>query len=127
MKRTAPIFIVLFLLGTVFCSPGQQTNEQTSEQSNEHLLYGNPGGRGQLLIKNHYVISHDNEYKVPVWVAVHLTTENLQGDAERSSSYFKADPDLLPGRGPNLKTIVVVDLTAAIWLKRMHSNAAWKL
>lgn len=103
IKRTTPIFIALFLLGSVSCLPGQQTDEQTSEQPNEHLLYGNPGGRGQLLIKNYYVISHDNEYKVPVWVAVHITTENLMGDAERSSSYFKADPDLLPDQRAELE------------------------
>jgi len=48
-----------------------------------------------------YALSHNSEYKVPVWVAYHLTKEKMQGSIERSND-FRADPELEAGERAEL-------------------------
>ena len=64
----------------------------------EHLRYGNPGGKGTLLIKTYYVISHLDEFRIPDWTAYHLTPEYLEGTEDRDNYSFRADPDLPKGK-----------------------------
>lgn len=70
-------------------------------EGNIHTRFGYPGGDGTLLVKDHYVISHRNDLKVPEWVAYHLSRENLQGIARRTND-FRPDPELPAGERSEL-------------------------
>jgi DNA/RNA endonuclease G (NUC1) len=62
---------------------------------NEHVKWGYPGGTCVFLVREHYVVCHDGDKRIPEWVTYHLTTENLEGDLARTDN-FRADPDLVP-------------------------------
>lgn len=64
-------------------------------RGNDNLRWGYPGGRGTVLVKQHFVILYDGKYKVPTWVTYHLTSNDLQGDEPRTNN-FRADPMLPP-------------------------------
>ncbi len=63
----------------------------------EHIKYGVPSTSPVLLCRLGYVLSHDGDKKVPVWVAYHLTKEHMAGTHTRSND-FRPDPDLEPGQ-----------------------------
>ncbi len=66
-----------------------------------HLRFGNPGAAAvpeqqrRLLRKEHFVIQHHGGWKVPLWVAYHLTHENLEGTTGRTDD-FRLDAELAP-------------------------------
>ena len=62
---------------------------------NEHVKWGYPGGTCVFLVREHYVVCHDGDKRIPEWVTYHLTAENLTGDVARTDN-FRADPDLVP-------------------------------
>lgn len=70
-------------------------------EDNVHLKFGNPGGKGTLLLKEYFVISHHNDWKIPVWVAYHLSRQNLRGNARRTND-FRPDPELPVGQRAEL-------------------------
>jgi len=63
----------------------------------EYSKYGVPGNDGDLLCRKGHLISHDDYYKPPIWVAEHLTSQKASGTLKRKDS-FKADPDLQVGK-----------------------------
>lgn len=65
------------------------------------LPFGNPGGPGQLLPKEYYTILHHSSGKIPIWVAYHLTRQNLEGTAGRTDD-ARRDPALSPGKRAEL-------------------------
>ncbi|MFH1648462.1 MAG: DNA/RNA non-specific endonuclease [Patescibacteria group bacterium] len=73
------------------------------EDCQEHAKYGVPSSDPVLLCREVYLLSHSSEYKVPVWVAYHLTSEYLSGTAKRSSEKFRPDSDLPKGERAELK------------------------
>ena len=68
---------------------------------NGNVKFGYPGGKGTLLVKDYYVILHDDVNKEPEWVTYHLTKEDLTGTAARTDD-FRADPALPAGRRAEL-------------------------
>lgn len=72
------------------------------EDCAEHAKYGVPSKDPVLLCREAYLLSHDANYKVPTWVAYHLTSGHLKGATKRSNK-FVADPDLPKGQRAELK------------------------
>lgn len=68
---------------------------------NEHVRWGYPGGDCTLLVKEHYVICHDDTNRVADWVTYRLNRENLQGDVSRTDN-FRPDPELTSGERAEL-------------------------
>jgi len=66
-------------------------------RGNDNVGWGYPGGRGVVLVKEHFVILHDNERRQPTWVAYHLTSADLEGQQPRTGN-FRADPALPVGQ-----------------------------
>jgi endonuclease G len=91
------VFLSLFLVcyGVVFAGP--------IEDCQEHAKYGVPSHDPILLCREAYLLSHSYEYKIPVWVVYHLTSEYLSGKAKRASERFRADPDLPEGERAEVK------------------------
>ncbi|KAJ2846361.1 nuclease [Coemansia brasiliensis] len=58
------------------------------------LKYGNPGPISDLLVRSRYTASYNRALRNPNWVAEHLTRENLNGTADRTSADFKEDPEI---------------------------------
>lgn len=82
--------------------PAPQPDELPEELiGNEHVRWGYPGGDCTLLVKEHYVICHDDVNRVADWVAYRLTRENLEGDVARTDD-FRPDPELSPGERSEL-------------------------
>jgi len=65
---------------------------------NEHLKYGCPSCNGSTLYRTGYVLCHDNQKKVPLWVIYHLTKDELNGPEKRKNYKFLPDPDLPVGQ-----------------------------
>jgi endonuclease G len=70
-------------------------------RGNANVRWGYPGGHGAILIKQHFVILHDNHNKLPIWVTYHLTREDLQGTQGRTQD-FRPDPTLPAGQRSEL-------------------------
>jgi len=49
-----------------------------------------------VLVTEYFVTCHQDEYRIPEWVAYRLTADDMTGEAERSDD-FRADPDLPEG------------------------------
>ncbi len=65
-----------------------------SEIHSEHLLYGLPAGTPQtndLLMRDIYALSSNDDTKFADWVAYRLTLETISGDTQTTRNY-KADP-----------------------------------
>jgi len=58
-----------------------------------HLFWGIVGDTGTVLDKECFIINHNDEGKIPAWVAYYLSVENLAGSAERTDD-FRPDPEL---------------------------------
>jgi endonuclease G len=64
----------------------------------EHLKLGKPERKEQLLSRKGFVVLHDNQRKIPLWAAYHLTPDYLKNPRPRlPASAFAADRDLLEG------------------------------
>jgi endonuclease G len=74
--------------------------ERLSDNSN--LLYGIISIKGTVLDKGYFVINHNNEWKIPYWVAYYLSKTNLQGSAARTDD-FRPDPELPAGSRAELE------------------------
>jgi endonuclease G len=51
---------------------------------------------GTVLDKGFFVVNHNDNWKIPFWVAYYLSTANLQGNQTRTDD-FRADPQLALG------------------------------
>ncbi len=47
----------------------------------------------QILVRTSYIVSYNKEWRIPNWVAWHLTADHVDGDAPRRNS-FREDPDV---------------------------------
>lgn len=61
-----------------------------------HLLYGIASNKGTILDKEYFVINHNDDWKIPYWVAYYLSLSNLQGNTGRTND-FRPDPQLATG------------------------------
>ncbi len=66
------ILIIFFLSISIFAQP---SNYGTENQTlyDEHIKYGQPDN-DSLLIRNAYVLNYSTEYRIPNWVAYHITS-----------------------------------------------------
>lgn len=67
-----------------------------------NLLYGIESARGTVLDKEYFVINHNNDWKIPYWVAYYLSSSNLQGNQSRTND-FRSDPQLPVGSRAELE------------------------
>jgi len=88
--RFLPILVSLFLLQLPLFAQG------------DHLKFGNPGGHGQILDKEFFVICHDNTLKIPQWVGYHLKGVDAKITGPRVED-FRADEQLDPTERSELK------------------------
>ncbi len=100
MKKYTIVLLFSFLLFT--STPNTPVDADDLAGCEEHVKYGAPSQNPVLLCRLGYVLSHDSNYKVPEWVAYHLTREKMTGTHPRSDD-FRADPDLNPGERAELK------------------------
>jgi endonuclease G len=82
-------------------APTAETAMPAELRGNANLLWGFPGGRGTILVKQHFVILHDDQRKLPVWVTYRLTRGDLQGTQTRTED-FRPDPALPAGHRSEL-------------------------
>ncbi|MCK4819717.1 hypothetical protein KA005_28380, partial [bacterium] len=52
-----------------------------------NLVYGIVSAHGTILNKKYFVINHNDDWKIPYWVAYYLSLSNLQGDATRMDDF----------------------------------------
>lgn len=60
----------------------------------KHCPFGLPS-TGEILVRDGYVLSHNNWLKIPNWVAYRVSTATIRGTAERQND-FRSDPELKP-------------------------------
>lgn len=63
---------------------------------NTHVRWGYPGGSCMLLVKEYYVVCHDNPQRMPEWVTYRLTRDDLGAERPRTDD-FRPDPALPSG------------------------------
>lgn len=54
--------------------------------------YGLPRNSQQFVFHKNHVLCYDRQRRIPLWVAEHVTKENLKGSASRKHSKFLPDP-----------------------------------
>lgn len=55
------------------------------------------------LDKGYFFINHNDDWKIPYWVAYYLSSSNLQGEAKRKGIKFKSDKEIPRGRRAEYK------------------------
>ncbi len=68
--------------------------ERRSEWKSVGLPHRQKGDAGKILVRKGYVASYNKEWKIPNWVAWHLTREHVTGDVRRPGSAFHEDLDV---------------------------------
>lgn len=104
LRNLIILFIsILFQVNIGFCqekAAKKYTNIErkadTLQSIDQNLYWGIAGDTGTILDKRYFVINHNNDMKVPYWVAYHLTFKNLKGSTRRTND-FKPDPELPMG------------------------------
>jgi endonuclease G len=71
------------------------------EDCAEYVEYGVPSNDGTLLCRTGYLLSHDADYKTPIWVAERLTKEKALAKLPRKDN-FRADLELPVGQRAEL-------------------------
>lgn len=74
----------------------------TVAEGNEHLIWGEPGTNGQLIIREGYALLHDGNKKVSLWISYHLTKQDLMGTVERTDD-FRPDTEIPAGQRAELE------------------------
>lgn len=54
--------------------------------------YGLPRNSQQFVFHKNHILCYDRQRRIPLWVAEHITKENLKGSANRKHSKFLPDP-----------------------------------
>lgn len=78
--------------------PGYETIVDTL-----HVQYGIASIVDRKLDKEYFYVNHNNDWKIPYWVAHHLTAEDLEGDAKSKGIKFKSDKEIPSGRRAEYK------------------------
>lgn len=102
MKKTFLVIILFILLCATPVYAAGPDGVEGLEGCEEHLKYGIPAPKPTLLCRMGYVLSHNSEKKVALWVTYLLTKEKLDGNHPRSDD-FRPDPDLSPRDRSELK------------------------
>lgn len=96
MKTYAVLLILSLTCLQVNCQVS--VNEMTPEQLAlyyEHVYGGQPD-TNKLLVRNAYVTSYNNEYRIPNWSAYHIIPDFLHTPQRKSKfSKFRSDPDVI--------------------------------
>lgn len=58
---------------------GIQSEPVVIGAGNINLRFGQPACAGKLLVKQYYVVCHENTWKIPEWVTYHLSADDLKG------------------------------------------------
>lgn len=86
------IILIIFVHGQV------AVDSMTLDQRilyQEHVYGGQPD-TNKLLVRNAYVISYNEEYRIPNWSAYHIIPDYLNIPSRKSKfSKFREDPDIL--------------------------------
>lgn len=117
MRNAITIFFCTFLLISLSAcgsfeksnlvgiqAPGRGDNTVFSgplQACAEYAAYGVPSNDGTLLCRTGYLLAHDGDLKTPIWVAEHLTKEEVLQNLPRKNN-FRADLDLPPGERAEL-------------------------
>jgi len=56
--------------------------------------YGLPRNSQQVVFHKNHIVCYDRQRRIPLWVAEHLTKDNLKGTAHRKHSKFLPDPSV---------------------------------
>lgn len=82
------------LLVWTFAGPAVAFTDKEQALLDKHSPFGLPS-TGEMLVRDGYVLSHNNWLKIPNWVAYQVSTASVHGTAERQND-FRADPELKP-------------------------------
>jgi endonuclease G len=100
MKR---LFLLVFLFILTIYIPTQgaespKENEAGEEQEliDINLQWGYLGEKGLLLKKGYFTINYSEKWKIPYWVAYHISADRLQIKVHRTND-FRADIELPKG------------------------------
>ena len=96
MKRFITTLVMLVLgIGLLTVAVPHDTNNSTAPEIHcKHFFYGYPAGTSatnDLIIRNIYALSSNDETKLADWVAYRLDKETVTGDVETKRKW-KADP-----------------------------------
>jgi len=71
-----------------------EDNLPTSSRSKVDLFskYGLPRNSQQFVFHKNHIVCYDRQRRIPIWVAEHVTKDNLKGSAHRKHSKFLPDP-----------------------------------
>lgn len=67
-----------------------------------NIYWGITSARGTVLDKGYFVINHNDQWKIPYWVAYYLSASNLQGNQSRTND-FRSDSQLPVGSRAELE------------------------
>lgn len=104
-KKPYVKIIGFILISFVFnCQPKSSSSSHSLPviKDSINLLYGIIGDTGTILNKKYFIINHNNEWKIPYWVAYKLDSIDLKGEIRRQGR-FRPDPDLPVGYRAELK------------------------
>jgi len=98
---------LLFLLGFLFMPiiyiptqgtvpPKERDAGQKQELEDINLRWGIKGTEGIILKKGYLTINYSEDWKIPYWVAYHISTGDLKGKVRRTND-FRPDPELPTG------------------------------
>lgn len=93
---TSSIILAAALAAGYFCfndSPAEADGGHTAHGSTDGLELPGCGPADEIIRHDAYVVSYDSERRIPEWVAYELTSEELDGDAERDRIKFSMDPE----------------------------------
>ena len=82
------------LLVWIFAGSALAFTDQEKTLLNKHSPFGLPS-TGEILVRDGYVLSHNNWLKIPNWVAYRISMDSVRGLAERKND-FRPDPELKP-------------------------------
>jgi endonuclease G, mitochondrial len=91
MKKKPWAAFLLPLLLVLFCAyaPNQNIN----------IRFGNPGGKGTLLMRKGYAVNYHLHKKYPIWVSYHLDKKKATAGKKVKALYLK-DPMIAPKAQP---------------------------
>lgn len=92
--------VALIMLGLViynYCYSQVSVNKMTPEQIklyHEHVYGGQPDNN-KVLVRNAYVTSYNEEYRIPNWSVYHIIPDYLNTPTRKSKfARFRTDPDI---------------------------------
>lgn len=71
---------------------GQNLPDNVPSKVDMFSKYGLPRNSQQFIFHKNHIVCYDRQRRIPLWVAEHLTEDNLKGSASRKNSKFLPDP-----------------------------------